>query len=162
MPFVAENARIGLKASRLFAKYLERRPIDVAFLHLPYLSSSFIDQFMGRGKRIYSQKSFAINRRIAGSNALANPVCQLNIDLPLTSSVLDAQRVVDWFRNISTHASNLKQRYFIGYATTVKMGAQTNLRFYAFNVGQARCVAKFLDRSECRPLIGSIYDDADE
>jgi hypothetical protein len=95
----------------------------------------------------------------AGEHGLKFPVCQLNIDIELPTRIGEARRMVRWFKRLSTETKALHKQYIVGYSTIVMNGSSMRLRFYAINVGQPKCVAKFLDQSECRALIGSIYDE---
>jgi hypothetical protein len=95
-----------------------------------------------------------------GSNGVQHPVCQLNIEISLPSKLGSARQLVQWFKQLNTKMNLLQRQYLIGYATiVVDTDNVMRLRFYAINVGQIKCVAKFLNQSECRTLIGSEFEE---
>lgn len=85
-------------------------------------------------------------------------MCQVNIEITIPSKLSSARQFVQWFKQFNTKMKPLQRQYLIGYSTIVIESGEMRLRFYAINVGQTKCVAKFLTQSECRALIGSEFD----
>ncbi|KAI6236940.1 hypothetical protein M3Y95_00212300 [Aphelenchoides besseyi] len=123
-------------------EHFSRKPVDLIFIHTTDYNRTFVDQLMGRNEF-----------------GLLYPTCQININIPLPIDLKKARELFDWFGQLSTTTRPLWQQYVVGFATTILYDSQMHLRFFAINVGQPYCVAKFLDRSECRPLIGTMYDE---
>lgn len=94
-----------------------------------------------------------------GSDGIPYPACQINAEITLPSALTDARQIVEWFKELNQETKPLRGQYLIGYSTIVIEKSEMRLRFYAINIGQIKCVAKFLNQTECHALIGSIYDE---
>lgn len=137
-----DDSNNTLLPKAFFKKFFPRRPLDILFIHSNDTTTEFADQLMGKGL-----------------NGVEHPVCQLNIEVPLPSKIGPARQFVQWFKQLNAKIKPLERQYLIGYATTVMNKSEMRLRFFAINVGKAVCVAKFLNHSECRALIGSEFDE---
>jgi len=140
------NTNIGknttLMPKQYFQKYFPHDPLDIVFLHLDNISYEFIEQLMGKG--------------LLG---IQYPVCQINVDVHMPSDLKGVRKIIRWFKELSIETKIFQQQYLIGYSTIVIENSEKRLRFYAINIGQTKCVEKFLNRSECRSLIGNVYDE---
>lgn len=141
-----------------FRKYFPKRPLDILFIHSNNITQEFVDQLMGRGRW---DERFASSLKLhpLGPNSVEDPVCQLNVEMPLPAKLELAREFLRWFRQLSTNTKPVQGQYLIGYATIAVNRSKTTLRFFAINVSKAECVAKFLKQSECRALIASEFDE---
>ncbi|KAI6186677.1 hypothetical protein M3Y98_00158700 [Aphelenchoides besseyi] len=140
-------------------KQLYENVTNAHFYGAHILDPNAINTFKRKLNGILLNFDDTLKANIKNEFGLLHPPCQINIDIPLPIDLKKARELFHWFGQLSTTTRPLWQQYVVGFATTILYDSQMHLRFYAINVGQPYCVAKFLDRSECRPLIGTIYDE---
>ncbi|CAD5225355.1 unnamed protein product [Bursaphelenchus okinawaensis] len=131
----------GMIADQLFQKYFPRRPVDVIFLN-SIASESFISQLLGHG-----------------THGIPIPPCQLNFRITIPKQLSDVKAFTRW---LSEMAASLKPRYtqfVLGPTAISERNGVKTLQAYLVNVGNPTCVARFLQKSECRALIATEFDE---
>lgn len=94
-----------------------------------------------------------------GQNGLAIPVCQLNFDVIVPESLDDLRAFVKWFKEISVSIQPHRSQFIMGHTVIFDSNKHRILRAFAVNVGNPTCVTRFLQRSECRALIATEFDE---
>ncbi|CAD5231520.1 unnamed protein product [Bursaphelenchus xylophilus] len=131
----------GTIADQFFQRFFPTRPVDVVFLN-SQSSHLFINQLLGQG-----------------THGLAIPICQLNFRLPLPKSVSDMKAFTRWLKDLAVSFRPKFTQFILGHTAISERKGQKSLQAYVVNVGHPICVARFLQKRECRALIATEFDE---